>query len=252
MAEYRVDELARAAGTTVGNVRVYQDRDLLPPPLRRGRVAVYTEAHLARLRLILGLLKRQYSFAQIREMITTWQTGRDLEHLLGLERVLTEPWTDEAPERIPLADLASEFGAHVNPGALDRLARIGVFRVDGDHVLVLSPRLLHTGRQLIAAGVPVEAVLDIAEQVKRQTDQLAAVFVDMVDSHVLPTPNGDRRHGHLDDAEVPALTDKVGRLRPLAQAAVSAFLADSMSRALGDWLTGQFGPLLRDDYSGKQ
>ncbi|ASR38658.1 MerR family transcriptional regulator [Prauserella marina] len=252
MAEYRVDELARTAGTTVGNVRVYQDRDLLPPPLRRGRVAVYTEAHLARLRLILGLLKRQYSFAQIREMITTWQTGRDLEHLLGLERVLTEPWTDEAPERIPLADLAAEFGAQVNAETLDRLARIGVFRIDGDHVLVLSPRLLHTGRQLIAAGIPVEAVLGIAEQAKHQTDQLAAVFVDMVDSHVLPSPGGNGRHGRLDDSEVPGLTDKVGRLRPLAQAAVSAFLADSMSRALGDWLTGQFGPLLRDDYSGKQ
>ena len=30
MAEYRIDDLARAAGTTVRNVRAYQDRGLLP------------------------------------------------------------------------------------------------------------------------------------------------------------------------------------------------------------------------------
>jgi DNA-binding transcriptional MerR regulator len=32
VAEWSVDELARAAGTTVRNVRVYQDRGLLDPP----------------------------------------------------------------------------------------------------------------------------------------------------------------------------------------------------------------------------
>lgn len=30
--EYSVDELARAAGSSVRNVRAYQDRGLLPPP----------------------------------------------------------------------------------------------------------------------------------------------------------------------------------------------------------------------------
>ena len=30
--DYRIDELAREAGTTVRNVRAYQDRGLLPPP----------------------------------------------------------------------------------------------------------------------------------------------------------------------------------------------------------------------------
>ena len=32
MAEYRIDDLARAAGTTARNVRAYQERGLLPPP----------------------------------------------------------------------------------------------------------------------------------------------------------------------------------------------------------------------------
>src|SRR3546814_2435836 len=33
--EYTIDELARVAGTTVRNVRAYQDRGLLSPPERR-------------------------------------------------------------------------------------------------------------------------------------------------------------------------------------------------------------------------
>ncbi|PXY31499.1 MerR family transcriptional regulator [Prauserella muralis] len=245
MAEYRVDELARAAGTTVGNVRVYQDRDLLPSPMRRGRVAIYSEAHLARLRLILSLLKRGYTFAQIREMITTWETGRDLGDLLGLEQVLTQPWSDETPQRMSLAKLVAEFGRHATPDTFKRAVNLGVFARDGAHVIIRSPRLLHTTRELLAAGVPMAAVLDLAEAVQRQTDELAALFLRMVDDHLLPgrdtgwTPGAD---------EVPELTEQATRLRPLAQAAVSAFLARSMSRALNDWIADRFGPLLSHDY----
>src|SRR5204863_6803631 len=67
VAEYRIDDLARAAGTTVRNVRVYQDRGLLPPPRREGRTGLYGEPHLARLRLIGQLLEKGYTFAHIAE-----------------------------------------------------------------------------------------------------------------------------------------------------------------------------------------
>lgn len=247
MVEYRVDELARVAGTTVGNVRVYQDRELLPPPERRGRVALYSDAHLARLRVILGLLKRGYTFAQIREMLTTWQSGRDLEDLLGLEQVLASPWSDEPTERVALADLLAEFRDHaVDDEAIARLVRLGVFTHDGPaHVLVRSPRLLHAGRELLAAGVPLPTLLEIAEQVRWQTDQLAAMFLRMVDEHVVPgrdtgwTPSAD---------DLPALTEQARTLRPLAQSTVTAFLAKSMSRALSDWFAERFGPLSQQHY----
>ncbi|MBK1784757.1 MerR family transcriptional regulator [Prauserella cavernicola] len=247
MAEYRVDELARVAGTTVGNVRVYQDRELLPPPERRGRVALYSEAHLARLRMILGLLKRGYTFAQIRELLTTWESGRDLEHLLGLEQVLAAPWSDEATERLPITDLLAEFSGHeVGPSTVARLVRLGVFDLDGGtHVVVKSPRLLHTGRELLAAGVPLPVLLEIAEEVQSHTDELATLFLHLVDQHVVPgrdtgwTPSSE---------EMPELTQRASTLRPLAQAAVTAFLARSMSRALSDWLAERFGPLLSQHY----
>ena len=65
MSEYRIDELARQAGTTVRNVRVYQDRGLLAGPRRDGRVGIYSDAHLARLRLIGQLLKREIQASPI-------------------------------------------------------------------------------------------------------------------------------------------------------------------------------------------
>ncbi|MBF6482319.1 MerR family transcriptional regulator, partial [Nocardia cyriacigeorgica] len=46
MGEYRIDELARAAGTTSRNVRLYQEKGLLPAPVRRaGRANIYGDAH---------------------------------------------------------------------------------------------------------------------------------------------------------------------------------------------------------------
>jgi len=83
--EYRIDELARLAGTTVRNVRAYQDRGLLPPPRRSGRVGLYTRQHLARLELITRLLERGYTLANIGELISAWEAGTDVAGLLGLE-----------------------------------------------------------------------------------------------------------------------------------------------------------------------
>ena len=81
---FTVDELARAAGTTVRNVRVYQDRGLLPPPERRGRVGLYGPDHLRRLRLVLRMLERGYPLAAIRELVEAWEEQRDLGSVLGL------------------------------------------------------------------------------------------------------------------------------------------------------------------------
>lgn len=44
MTEYRIDELARLAGSTVRNIRAYQDRGLLPPPRLAGRVGLYDDS----------------------------------------------------------------------------------------------------------------------------------------------------------------------------------------------------------------
>ena len=66
--EYRVEELAAAGGIRVDTLRFYQSRGLLPPPLRRGRTAIYDDTHLETLRRIRGLQRDGFSLAQIRRL----------------------------------------------------------------------------------------------------------------------------------------------------------------------------------------
>jgi DNA-binding transcriptional MerR regulator len=49
---YKLDELARAAGTSARTVRYYVQRGLLPGPTFRGKDSAYGKEHLARLRAI--------------------------------------------------------------------------------------------------------------------------------------------------------------------------------------------------------
>src|SRR6185295_6516753 len=85
---YSLDELADAAGMTARNVRAYQSRGLLQPPLRQGGSAVYDGYHLARLlqirrlrevgvplRLIADAASRGESLGED-GVLLTWATGQ--------------------------------------------------------------------------------------------------------------------------------------------------------------------------------
>src|ERR1700730_12987371 len=66
---YRVEELAARADISVDTVRYYQARDLLPPPIRSGRVALYSDVHIERLAEIRRLQGRGHSLAVIRRLL---------------------------------------------------------------------------------------------------------------------------------------------------------------------------------------
>jgi DNA-binding transcriptional MerR regulator len=131
-AEYSIDELARVAGATVRNVRAYQDRGILPPPERRGRSGIYTDAHLARLRMIGQLLGRGYSIANIGELIAAWEQGQDVSQLLGLESAITSPWSDETPSYYEALELLSFFGKDVTQEEILQACQLGIIEFVGD------------------------------------------------------------------------------------------------------------------------
>ena len=223
MAEYRIDDLARAAGTTVRNVRVYQDRGLLPPPRREGRTGVYGEPHLARLRLIGQLLEKGYTFAHIGEFLEAWQRGRNLTDLLGLEEVLTTPWSDEVDDYITAEDLVALFG-EVSPEDLEVALAQELVVLEGDRFRVPSPRLLHAGSELVKAGIPLSVVLGLSAQLERDMAASAARLVGAVADHVvLPLTTGY-------DASLAEVGALINRLKPLAQLAVDAHLARAMEK----------------------
>jgi DNA-binding transcriptional MerR regulator len=247
MAEYRIDELARLAGATVRNIRVYQDRGLLPPPRRDGRVGLYTDAHLARLRLIGQLLKRGYTFANISELLSVWERGGDIAEILDLESAVGLPWSDEIPAYVTAARLAEMFGGEATPGNITRSVELGLLEPDGARYRVPSPRLLNAGAELVAAGMPLPAVLDLAERLRGHVDTAARDLASTVTRHVLASRLRDGLLQGQDIAEVAAITR---RIRPLAQAAVDALLAQAMSQrvpeALGDHFARVLDHLERD------
>jgi DNA-binding transcriptional MerR regulator len=224
VAEYRIDDLARAAGTTVRNVRVYQDRGLLPPPRREGRTGVYGEPHLARLRLIGQLLERGYTFAHIAEFLEAWQRGRNLTDLLGLEEVLTTPWSDELADYVTGEQLVELFGSELTEDNLAESLRQELMVVEGDRYRIPSPRLLHAGAEMVKAGIPLSVVLGLSATLARDMEASAARLVGAVADHVVVPAT------QADDASLAEIGELINRLKPLAQLAVDAHLARAMER----------------------
>jgi DNA-binding transcriptional MerR regulator len=232
VTEYRIDELARESGTTVRNIRAYQDRGLLPPPRRQGRVGFYSDAHLARLRMIDQLLDRGYTLANIAELMGAWQQGQNVGELLGLEAALTDPWFSEDEITVSGGQLLEMFGSEApTPGALNEAVRLGILELTDDGFRVLRPRLLEAGVELVRAGVPLEEVLLLARALRRDMDRVARRFVDLVVEQVFD-PLGES----FPKEDIPRLAELVRRLRPLAAKAVDAELARAMQGRVQDQL----------------
>jgi len=241
MGEYRIDELARLAATTVRNVRVYQDRGLLAPPRRDGRVGIYTDAHLARLRLIGRLLSRGYTFANIGEMLAVWERGGTLAEILDLESAVADPWSDEVPGYVTAEQLGVLFSAGDTAENRARAADLGIIEPDGARYLVPSPRLLNAGAELVAAGVTLADVLDLTERLLARVDAVAHDMAATVAGHVVAA---HLRGGGLRGENIAEVAAIVRRLRPLAQVVLDAMLAQAMSRHVQDALGDHFPELL--------
>ncbi|MBC6450326.1 MerR family transcriptional regulator [Actinokineospora xionganensis] len=229
MAEYRIDDLARAAGTSVRNVRVYQDRELLAPPIRRGRTAIYGDAHLSRLRLILNMLDRGYAFAQIKEMLDAWQSGHSLADVLGLEQATGAAWSQEQPAVIPMNELVRMFGTQLTPANIRRALDLGVLERRGAHFVAPSPKLLDAGHELVKLDVPLSEALTLAAELQQETDRVTAMLVGLVRKYVLD-PKGDDWLPSGD--ELPHFADVISRLHPLVMSALSAAVDRSARRMI--------------------
>jgi DNA-binding transcriptional MerR regulator len=228
--EHTIDELARLARTTVRNLRAYQDRGLLPPPRRSGRRGVYTDAHLARTRLIMQLLERGYSLGNIAELIRAWESGRDLEQLLGVEAAVAAPFSAEMPQEIDeQTALASAGNAEILAGALE----LGLVERTRTGYRVPSPRTLHAGIALIAAGVPWRAAFAVLRTIRSDLEHLATRLLDLVVEYLL----GGRAAKKLPkSAELSRLANELWRLRPLAEQVVNAELARALEAAAREQL----------------
>ncbi|MFZ0906082.1 MAG: MerR family transcriptional regulator [Mycobacterium sp.] len=237
--EYRIDDLARLAGTTTRNIRVYRDRGLLPPPLRVGRIALFNDTHLTRLRLITSMLDRGYTIAHVREMLSAWEEGKNLGDVLGLESAIVGTWTTEKSQTVPLAEAQRLIN---DAKAFDRLVGLQVIRVDGADATITRPKLIDAFNEIRGYGVSMEKLVDLHENIVPLVDQISEMLVRAGAEHV-----ADRikpREALPADTEIAELITMLVRFRSQAVASVTATLASSIestieslvSRILADYL----------------
>lgn len=112
-ARYAIGDLAGLAGSTPRTIRYYVAQGLLPPPDGVGAGAYYTDAHLARLRLIRRLQRQHQPLSEIRQRVAS----------LGDSEIAALVADDVEPETPP--DSALEYLRTILAGpAADRAAEV--------------------------------------------------------------------------------------------------------------------------------
>jgi DNA-binding transcriptional MerR regulator len=107
--EMTIDELAQRVSMTSRNIREWQRQGLLPPPARRGRVGIYSDEHVARIKRVQQLHSEGFPLDLIRRMIDTGTGSEsDIRHLAA--EVLA-PFSTAGPTTVSRAELDNRLGA---------------------------------------------------------------------------------------------------------------------------------------------
>jgi len=214
--DYRIEALARAAGLSVDTVRFYQAQRLLPRPRRVGRHAIYSSAHLKRLRRIRELQREGVPLAVIRRLLEPGQAGT----AAALRRVLGE---QRGRRSLTRGELAAEAGvpeglvaAVENAGIIDPVAVEG--RPPYSEVDI---ELARHALCLLDEGLPLPQLLGLAIRHAENTREVVDQAIELFDRHVRRNPEGAER----DPEEVVAA---FRRLLP----AVTALVAHHFHRTL--------------------
>ena len=225
--EYRIDELARLADSTTRNIRVYRDRGLLHPPLRVGRIALFNDTHLTRLRLITSMLDRGYNISHVHEMLSAWEQGKNLGDMLGLETAIAGSWASEKPDRLPLTEARELIG---DEAAFDRLVGLGIVKLNDETATVVRPKLVETMNEIRQYGIGTDKLIDLHEEIAPLVDQISGILVRAGVEHV-----ADRLMPGATlpaDNEVAELITMLVRFRTQAVSAVTGTLAFSIESTI--------------------
>lgn len=230
-ATYRVDDLARAAGTTVRNVRAYQERGLLHPSTRIGRTAIFDDTHLSRLKMITSMLDRGYTTAHIHEMVNAWEHGKDLGDVLGLEHALLRPQLDDEPTTMSVAAARDLAGGAAE---LDNFIGAGLAQRRGNRIRVLRPTLMAAFSEMREYGMDNDTLIALHLDIVPAVDKISKLLVTAGATHLAPRFVTD---APPTSADVDDLVAMLTRFRTLGMTAVAATLAASIENTIEGLLT---------------
>ena len=226
-----IDELSSATGLTVRTTRYYATLGLIPPPIRRGRVAYYDRVHRARLDLVRALQDHGFTLQAIGHYLAKVPDDASVEEL-ALQRAMMTSWTTSPPERLTRRDLDRRAGRRLSDEEIERLVRLTSVARDGNHFLA-SPSL-RVGVELLELDIPSDS-LDLATAtIRRNVETLVEELSDILRTKVLEP---FRREPHSPE-DAARMQQTVDRLRQLTLEAVVATFQqaanDVISRSLAD------------------
>ncbi len=181
----RVEELAGRAGVSVDTVRFYQKQRLLPPPLREGRLAWYSDEHLERMERVKELRRRGFTLAVIRRFLSGELDPAD-EPLAAAVAEAAEAAEDAAEGLLSAGELAARSGVPlaliesvVREGLLVPRLHDGEARYTAEDVRIVS-----AGLRLLQAGLPLAGLLDLARAHHTAMREVAGQAVELFDTSV--------------------------------------------------------------------
>lgn len=237
---YTIDELAATTGVPSRTIRFYQAKHVLPPPRRKGRVAVYTDEHVERLKLIAELQDRGLRLRAVRDLLQrSAKEGISVERWLGLRERLGEAWAEDTPQLLTEDELLERL-RHRKPGTLRKLVDSGMVEPQGSGVprqyRLVSPGLIDIALELEDAGISLETSAVVHTMLQKRLAKAADEIV-----HYLTERAGKGFGASSDPAD---LARAVDALRPRAPEAVRLMFEREIERAVGKLLehTAETGP----------
>jgi DNA-binding transcriptional MerR regulator len=178
-ADLTVEQLAVTVGMSVRNIRHHHSRGLLPPPDVRKRVGYYNADHVARLRLITELQADGFNLTTIKRMLDA--SHGSAARMLGLRNALMAPLKHETPDVVTGEELR-EARSELTAEDID-LVLIGKLRLfvplGGDRYERASPALAQAYEEVLAAGIPASALIELAERLHRDCKSIARRFLKL-------------------------------------------------------------------------
>ena len=218
-----IEQLAAATGLTVRNIREHQTRGLLPPPELQGRKGAYDDRHVARLRFIQQLQGEGLNLQAIHWLLER-APAEAADEVVRFEQALFAPWGNDTTAIWSTSEIAARLGP-VEPARLQRAIDLEVIRPDGpDRWEILSSRLFEAGADLYAMGIPLDAALDVVEELRAHTRAVARTFVTLFVRHIWEPFD---RQGHPPE-QWEDVAGALERLRPIARQALLAIFNQAM------------------------
>lgn len=226
-----IDGLAAAVGLTVRTTRYYASLGLIPPPIRRGRVAYYHDAHRTRLDLVRALQDHGFTLQAIERYVAGLPADASVEDL-ALQRAMLTSWTSSAPELLTHRQLEKQAGRTLSDTDLQLLVRLGLLDSTGEGYVAMPN--LRIGLDLIDLDIPLDSVGAAGDAITRHMESLVEELTTILRSEVLE-PYRSQPHSPEDAERLERTLPQLRRLTLEAvvagfQRAANAVITRSLAR----------------------